>query len=209
MIQMKLYTYDMAPNARRLQLFLNYKGIELETQQIDLGTLEQHGEEYAAINPLRTIPSLQLDDGTLLTEVIAQVAYLESQYPDKPLMGTTDLEKAQVLNWDHLIFLSGLAAIADMFRNRSKGFAGRAMTGALKLEQIPELAERGKLRLDAFWPMMEERLGKSSWVVNDNISYADIDLYCLVEFSGWVKEGIPQDCANLKDWHERATAELA
>ena len=46
---MKLYTFDLAPNARRLQLFLNYKGIELETQQIDLGSLEQHGEEYAVL----------------------------------------------------------------------------------------------------------------------------------------------------------------
>lgn len=205
---MKLYTCDPAPNARRLQLFLNYKGIELETQQIDLGNLQQHEPEYVAINPLRTVPALELDDGTLLTEVIAEVSYLESQYPDKPLMGTTDLEKALVLNWDHLIYLTGFSAIADMLRNRSKGFAGRAMTGALKLEQIPELVERGKLRLDAFWPMVEERLGQSTWIACDNFTYADIDLFCLVEFSAWVKEGIPEDCANLKDWHQRATAEL-
>jgi glutathione S-transferase len=205
---MKLYTCDPAPNARRLQLFLNYKGIELETQQIDLANQQQHEPEYAAINPLRTIPALELDDGTLLTEVIAQVAYLESQYPDKPLLGSTDQEKAQVLNWDHLVYLSGFSAIADMLRNRSKGFASRAMTGALPLEQIPELVARGKLRLDAFWPMMEARLGSSRWVASENFSYADIDLYCLVEFSSWVKEGIPEDCANLQDWHQRASAEL-
>ncbi len=205
---MKLYTYDLAPNARRLQLFLNYKGIELDTSQIDLGNLEQHGDEYAAINPLRTIPALELDDGTLLTEVIAQVAYLESVYPDKPLMGTTDQEKALVLNWDHLLMISGFAAIRDMFRNTAKGFAGRASTGALSLEQIPELAERGKLQLDDFWLMVNRQLETSTWLVGDNITYADIDLFCLVEFSGWVKQGIPEDCANLKDWHARAMAEL-
>ncbi len=205
---MKLYTYDLAPNARRLQLFLNYKGIELDTSQIDLGNLEQHGDEYAAINPLRTIPALELDDGTLLTEVIAQVAYLESVYPDKPLMGTTDQEKALVLNWDHLLMISGFAAIRDMFRNTAKGFAGRASTGALSLEQIPDLAERGKLQLDDFWLMVDKRLGESSWIAGDSITYADIDLFCLVEFSGWVKQGIPEDCGNLKDWHTRATAEL-
>jgi glutathione S-transferase len=205
---MKLYTYDLAPNARRLQLFLNYKGIELDTQQIDLGSLEQHDDEYVAINHLRTIPALELDDGTLLTEVIAEAAYLESVYPDKPLMGTTDQEKALVLNWDHLLMISGFSAVANMFRNTVKGFAGRASTGALSLEQIPELAERGKLQLDDFWLMVNRQLEKTTWLTGDNFTYADIDLFCLVEFSGWVKQGIPEDCASLKDWHARATAEL-
>ena len=205
---MKLYTFDLAPNARRLQLFLNYKGIDLETQQIDLGSLEQHGEEYAAFNPLRTIPALELDDGTLLTEVIAQVSYLESQYPDKPLLGSTDTERALVLNWDHLLMISGFAAIRDMFRNSVKGFKDRASTGALPLSQIPDLAARGKLQLHDFWPMVDTRLGMSHWLASDNFTYADIDLYCMVEFSSWVKEGIPDDCTNLKAWHERASAEL-
>ena len=49
---MKLYTYDAAPNAGRLKLFLDYKGIELDTvQQVDLGTQEQLGDAYLAINP--------------------------------------------------------------------------------------------------------------------------------------------------------------
>ena len=42
---MKLYTYDPAPNPRRLALFMKYKGIELDTAQIDIGTAEQLGEE--------------------------------------------------------------------------------------------------------------------------------------------------------------------
>ncbi len=33
---MKLYTYDPAPNPRRLTLFMQYKGISLDSQQIDL-----------------------------------------------------------------------------------------------------------------------------------------------------------------------------
>lgn len=207
---MKLYTFDVAPNARRLQLFLNYKGIELDTQQIDIGPAqEQHGEEYAAINPLRTVPALQLDDGTVITEVIAQAAYLEALYPEKPLMGSSDLEKAMVLNWDHLLLISGFAGIRDMFRNKAKGFAGRASTGSLSLVQIPELIERGGLVLDDFWPRIETRLCESSWVAGDNFTFADIDLYCLVEFAGWVKRGIPEECPTLKAWHERATAELS
>ena len=60
---MKLYTYDPAPNPRRLALFMAWKGIDVETQQVDLMTGEQLGDDYRAINPECTVPTLVLDDG--------------------------------------------------------------------------------------------------------------------------------------------------
>jgi glutathione S-transferase len=205
---MKLYTYDPAPNPRRLKLFLDYKGIELETQQVDLGAGEQHGDDYGNINPLRTVPALQLDSGEVLTEVIGQCVYLEALYPDKPLLGSTPLERAEVMSWDHRLFLTGFMAIADAFRNAHPAFKGRAMPGPLPLEQIPELAERGKIRLKHFWPMMDELLAGRTWIIGDTFSFADIDLFCINEFAGWIKDGIPADCTHLKAWQERAGAEL-
>jgi len=205
---MKLYTYDPAPNPRRLALFLQYKGIEIDTRQVDLGKLEQHSDEYGRINPFRTVPTLVTDEGAVLTEVIGQCVYLEALHPEKPLLGTTALEKAEVISWDHRMFLTGFMAIADMFRNGHPAFKGRAMPGPLALEQIPALVERGKLRLDAFWPMLETQLSSHPWVAGEHFSLADIDMVCLCEFAGWVKEGIPADCAALLDWHGRAKAEL-
>jgi hypothetical protein len=41
------------------------------------------------------------------------------------------------------------------------------------------------------------------------LSFADIDLDCLVEFSGWINQSIPEHCGHLKAWHERVVAELA
>ena len=50
---MKLYTYDAAPNAGRLNLFLNYKGIQLaDVTQVDLGAKEQLGDAYIGDQPL-------------------------------------------------------------------------------------------------------------------------------------------------------------
>jgi glutathione S-transferase len=206
---MKLYTYDAAPNPRRLALFLKYKGIEIDTEQVDLGAQEQHSDEYGKINPFRTVPTLVTDEGEVLTEVIGQCAYLEALYPDKPLLGSTPMEKAEVISWDHRLFLMGFMAIADAFRNAHPAFKGRAMPGPVALEQIPELAERGMIRLQHFWPMVDKQLGEAPWIAGDNLSFADIDLFCIVEFAGWIKQGIPEDCANLKAWHERATQELA
>ena len=66
---MKFYTYDPAPNPPRVQMCLDYKGIELETIQVDMMTAEQLGEDYRRINPACTLPALLLDSGELLTEI--------------------------------------------------------------------------------------------------------------------------------------------
>ncbi len=142
---MKLYTYDPAPNPQRLALFMKYKGIEIETQQIDMMAGEQLGDEYRAIVPERTVPALVLDDGTVLTEVIGICTYLEALYPEKPLLGTTPLEKAP---GDQL----GLTKCSPCCSWRSPRLCATAVLASraapcpatLDLEQIPALVERGK-----------------------------------------------------------------
>lgn len=206
---MKLYTYDPAPNPKRLALFMKYKGITIETQQIDLMTAEQLGDEFRSINPECTVPALVLDDGTVLTEVVGICVYLEALYPDKPLLGSTGLEKAQVISWDHKLFLGPFMAVANMLRNTGEGFRERALPGPLDLPQIPELAERGLLQLQHILPKIDAHLAASPWLAGDNFSLADIDLLTLVGFMAWVKQSLPQECIHLKSWHERAAAELA
>jgi glutathione S-transferase len=148
--KMKIYSFDVAPNPRRVGLFMAYKGISIETINVDLGKKEQLMDDYLAINPAGTVPTLVLDDGTILTDAIACCTYLESLYPEKPLMGTTDLERAQVLGWSHKIFIQGLMAVAEMLRNQGDFFKNRALPGTLELEQIPALVKRGKLLLGNF-----------------------------------------------------------
>lgn len=205
---MKLYTYDPAPNPRRLALFMQYKGISIDTQQVDLGTAEQLGEAYRAINPECSVPALQLDDGTVLTEVIGICVYLESLYPDKPLLGTSALEKALVISWVQRIVASMTSAIASMLRNRSKAFANRALPGPLDLPQIPELVERGRLQLEHFLPKVDTELAGRPWLAGDNFSFADIDLLVGVDFMAWVKQQVPEECTHVHDWYRRAKAEL-
>ena len=205
---MKLFTYDPAPNPRRLALFLQYKGITLDSQQVDLGAAEQLQEHYRQLVPECTVPALQLDDGTVLTEVIGICTYLEGLHPDKPLLGTTPLEKAQVISWDHRLFLTIYLAVAGMLRNRSKAFANRALPGPLDVPQIPELVERGKLQLAYILPQLDRELGTRPWLAGKSFTFADIDLLVAIDFMAWVRESIPEDCTHLRAWHDRARAEL-
>ena len=206
---MKLYTFDPAPNPKRLTLFMKHKGIEIETQQIDMMKAEQLGDEFRKINPECTVPALVLDDGTVLTEVVGICTYLEELYPDKPLMGSTALEKAQVISWDHKLFVGVMMAIAGMLRNTTEGFRERALPGPLDIPQIPELAERGLLQLQHALPNLDTHLATSTWLAGDNFTFADIDLLVGVDFMAWVKQSVPEQCTHLKAWYERATAELA
>lgn len=205
---MKLYTYDRAPNPRRLAMFMKYKGIELETQQVDLMKGEQRGEPYRAINPDQTVPALLLDDGSVLSEVIGICTYLEGLHPDRPLLGTTPLEKARVISWDHRLFAALVVPIADILRNSAEAFRNRALPGPYDVPQLPEMVERGRLQLHCILPDLDAQLAGRTWLAGDRFSFADIDLLAAVDFMAWVKESVPEDCRHLKAWYERAKAEL-
>lgn len=206
---MKLYTYDPAPSPQRLAQFMKYKGIEIDTQQIDMAGGEHLGDAYRAIVPERTVPALVLDDGTVLAEVIGICTYLEALYPEKPLFGSTPLEKGLVTSWDSKVLSMLFMAVAEALRNSSPGFKNRALPGELDLEQIPELAERGKKRLMWGWEQFDKSLGDGrQWLAGDNFSFADIDLAVCAGFSGWVKCSPPAELGHLHNYLARAKTEM-
>ena len=206
---MKLYTYDPAPNPRRLSLFLKLKGIQIDTQQIDMMTAEQLNNSYRQVNPACTLPALVLDDGTVLTEVIGMFSYLEELYPEQPLMGSTPLERAQAISWCHRLFQGLMVAIASALRNRGKNFHNRALPGPLDTPQIPELAERGLMQIHHILPQLDAHLASSTWLAGDTFTIADIDLLVMIDFLTWIKESIPDTCPDLQAWHQRASARAA
>tara|TARA_R110002110_G_scaffold415860_1_gene658739 strand:+ start:64693 stop:65325 length:633 start_codon:yes stop_codon:yes gene_type:complete len=205
---MKLYTYDPAPNPRRLTLFMAYKGISLPTEQIDMMSGAQMADHYRAINPDCTVPALVLDDGTVMTEVIGICTYLEAMYPDKPLLGSTPLEKALVSGWDHKLFNMVVSAVAEVLRNSSPGFVDRALPGPVNVPQIPALAERGKQRLEHAWQTLEAEITGKTFLAGEHLSLADIDLLVCAEFAGWVKSAPPVSCSALHTYLDRVRTEL-
>ena len=206
---MKLYTYDPAPNPRRLALFLKLKGLAIDTRQVDLLANEQLGDAYRQINPALSVPALVLDDSTVLTEVIGMYTYLDELHPQPPLMGSTAAERAQVISWCHRLFSGLMMAIAGALRNRGKSFINRALPGPLDTPQIPELVERGLLQIGYILPELDAHLANSKWVAGDNFSIADIDLLVCIDFLAWIRQSVPDECTHLKDWYQRACAHVA
>ena len=65
---MKLYDFAKAPSPRMVRIFMAEKGVEMETIQVDLMTAEQMKPDFAAKNPWLTVPVIELDDGTCISE---------------------------------------------------------------------------------------------------------------------------------------------
>ena len=79
---MKLYDFAMAPNSRRVRIFIAEKNIEVPVEQIDLLSGENLEEKYREKNQFCLVPTLELDDGRMLTESGAICEYLEELYPE-------------------------------------------------------------------------------------------------------------------------------
>lgn len=206
---MKVYTFKGAPNPERLAMFMQYKGIELDTEVVDMANKEQLSDAYRAINPDATVPCLVLDNGAVISQVIGMCVCLEAMFPQKPLLGRTPEEKGQVMSWCHKLANGLFLGIATVFRNRSKGFVDRALPGPLNLPQIPAMVDRGFAQVRYHLPLLDAQLAQSTWLAGEHFSLADIDLLAAIDFLAWIKEPVPEELTHLHAWLERARAELA
>ena len=206
---MKLYTFDAAPNPARLAMFMQYKGISIETVQIDLGSEEQLTESYLSVVPEATVPALILDDGSVLCAVIAIVHYLEEQFPDKPLLGQSPEERARVLNWNHRLFGEIFSAVAEVFRNGHPNYVDRALPGPKNVAQVPALVERGTARLEQGFAALNEVLSEQPFLAGEDFSFADIDLLAAIDFAKWGARMSPDEShEHLHRWRKEARAAL-
>ena len=201
-----LYDFTAAPSPRRTRILLAEKGIEVENIQVDMMQGEQMSEAFREINPGCTIPALKLEDGSVLTENVGIAAWAEAYKPDPPLLGTTATEQGLVYMWNAKVEFEGLAAIAEMLRNTSKGMVDRAMTGPTNFAQIPELAARGNARLAVFLDMLDARLEGREFLAIDAISLADITALVVIDFAKWVKVEPSAAHGNIKRWHAAMSA---
>ncbi|MGB3316388.1 MAG: maleylacetoacetate isomerase [Albidovulum sp.] len=100
---MKLYTYWRSTASYRVRIALNLKGVTYAPVPVDLVKGTQRNADYAALNPSGLVPVLALDDGTVLTQSLAIIDWLEATHPEPPLLPTDAVQRARVLAAAHLI----------------------------------------------------------------------------------------------------------
>ena len=83
---LKLYDYFRSSASYRVRIALNLKGIRHERITVDLLKDEEVTADYLKVNPQGLVPALMLEDGTILTQSIAILEWIEATYPEPPLL---------------------------------------------------------------------------------------------------------------------------
>lgn len=95
---LELFDYFRSTASYRVRIALNLKSIDYKSTSIHLvkDGGQQHSNEYKELNPSGLVPSLKLDDGTVLRQSLSILEYLDEAYPTPSLLPNNILDKAKV-----------------------------------------------------------------------------------------------------------------
>jgi glutathione S-transferase len=188
-----------APNPRRVRIFLAEKGIELPETRVDLMKREHKSPEFRAKNSMGQVPTLELEDGTCISETVAICRYFEETAPEPPLFGGTAIDKAMVDMWVRRIEFTVMTPVGNFWRH------AHPRTAAL-LTQYKDFGESNRETYKGAQKWLDRELEGKAWLAGDDFTMADICLLTTVDFADWIGLPLEDEFDNLKAWRGRATA---
>ena len=188
-----------APNPRRVRIFAAEKGIELPSREVSIPKREQKSPEFLEKNPRGQTPALELDDGTVIAESVAIMRYLEALHPEASMFGTAPKDIAAIEMWNRRVEMILMPAVAAVWVHT------HPFTAALPGRNA-DWGEANRPRVADAFRFFDESLKDTEFLAGDAYSAADILLLTTADFAGFVGCGMPDDCENLRGWHERVSA---
>ena len=185
---MKLYD-SIGPNPRLVRMFMAEKGIAIPIQTVDLRAGENRQDAHLGRNPHGQLPTLELDDGAFVSEIIPICEYLEEKHPTPALIGSTPEERAETRMWTRRIDLNICEPMANGYRF---GEAVRFFQKRIPVapEASPGLKQIAADRLR--W--LDGQLAGKTFICGARLTVADLLLFCWIDFFG--QNGQPLDPAN-------------
>ena len=197
---MKLYN-SVGPNPKVVRMFMAECGLEMDRQDLDLMGGENRQEEFVSKNPTGTSPALELDDGSILSEITAICEYLAEKDGGSSLIGDTPEQRAETRMWARRIDLGILETMTNGFRY-SEGlpiFQDRLTTIPHAADDLKGIAQKNLTWLDG-------QIAGKQFVCGDRFSLADVLLFCFLEFGSQVGQPLNEDNKNIMAWYERVAA---
>jgi glutathione S-transferase len=197
---MKFYNAPMpAPNPRRVRIFLAEKGVTLPTVEVSIMAGELKQPDHLARDPLGQLPTLELDDGSFLSETVAICRYLESLYPAPPMFGRNALENARIDMLTRRVEFQ-IGTPAGMFWRHAHPFTARVV-----VPQYKEFGESNRAHYERGLAWVNDEMSERKFVTGDDYTIADICLLSMVDFADWIGLKVPENLAHLRSWHERVS----
>ena len=191
---MRLYDFLDSGNGYKARLLLHKLGLSYERIELDILKGETRTEAFLAKNPNGRVPALELDDGTVLPESNAILAYLAD---GSRFLPEDRLRRAQCLQWmffEQYNHEPSIAVARYILRHTPEDSQRRA--------ELPTLAEKGNAALG----VMERHLDGHRFFVGEQLSVADIALYAyshVADQGGFVLSRYP----NVQGWLDQVAAD--
>lgn len=197
---MKLYD-SIGPNPHVVRMFLAEKGIKPAVETVDLRAGDNRKEPHLLRNPHGQMPTLELEDGTFLSEIIPICEYLEEKHPSPVLIGTTAEERAECRMWTRRVDLNICEPAINGFRFSEglKIFQSRVVT-------VPEAAPGLKKIAADRLTWLDGQMNGKEFVCGRRFTLADILLYCMLDFMGQVRQPLDPANTNIAAWFARVKA---
>lgn len=194
---MKLFLSERAPNPVRVEIFLREKGVKVNTETIDIMKEEAKADAFAQMNPMKRVPVLLLDNGTVISESVAICRYFEVLNPEPALMGRTAEEQAVIEMWNRRAELNLFLPITHVFRHAHPAMAH------LEVPQIEAWSEANRPKVDEAMKIFDEQLTTHDYVAGDTFTIADITAYVAINFCKPARIEVPERFIHLNRWAER------
>ena len=197
---MKIYN-SMGPNPHVVRMFLAEKGVSIPLESVDLMAGENRREPYLAKNVMGHLPTLELEDGTTITEITTICEYLEEKHPSPPLIGTTPEERAETRMWVRRVDLNICEPLTNGFRY-SQGL--RLFENRFRC--LPEAADGLKAIAQDNLAKLDGMIAGKSFIAGDRLTLADILLFCFLDFGVAVGQPLNPENKNVIAWFDRMKA---
>src|SRR6202045_1114357 len=148
---MKIYDYKLAPNPRRVRIFLAEKGISVPFEEVDIFKGVNRQPEFLKKNSLGGIPVLELDDGRHLAENVAICRSFQLLHPEPALFGKGAFEPASVETWNRRMELALFVPVGMVWGHSHE------LTRA-RIKQIPEMGEQSRKVVEQRYQWLDREL---------------------------------------------------
>lgn len=200
---MKVFDIPGFPNPLRIRIVLAEKnlGSQVEFIKVDLPAAEHKQPAFLDINPLGTVPVLQLDDGTNISECTAITEYLDNVDGNPILTGKTAKEKAVI----HMMHKRAESELSDPVGYYFH-YATPGLGAALQPYKSPdwegrvEWGNRQRDKAVAGMKYFDKVLRTQPYIAGEQFSMADITVLAGLIFAGFASIAIPEDCTALAAW---------
>jgi len=93
---LRLHNFFRSSTSTRVRAALNLKGLDYEYVAYVLRNNETRTPDYLERNPQGLVPTLELEDGTSLSQSLAIIEWLDEVHPEPPLLPKDALGRARV-----------------------------------------------------------------------------------------------------------------